>query len=279
MLAVNAEEIEKIMRDLNAASKVTCVLYDEQQRGILGYPHRMIPFCKTVRSEPGMEGKCLACDRAGFHAAFLKRDTHIYQCHMGLTECVVPIIKQGAIIGYIMMGQGVSRENLPKIEAYIESFPNPEKRELLRQQLSQMEVFTNEQLQAIANVARMCTSYLWLKELISLRGNPTAFAISEYISEHLSESLTVDSLCARFGISKTALYLLSTESFGSGITAYIQQQRIQRAMQMLEDGSHSVGDIADAVGFSDPNYFIKVFKAHTGYTPLRWRNRNTAAEQ
>ena len=149
----------------------------------------------------------------------------------------------------------------------------------LKQQLSQMEVFTNEQLQAIANVARMCTSYLWLKELISLRGNPTAFAISEYISEHLSESLTVDSLCARFGISKTALYLLSTESFGSGITAYIQQQRIQRAMQMLEDGSHSVGDMADAVGFSDPNYFIKVFKAHTGYTPLRWRNRNTAAEQ
>lgn len=279
MLAVNLEEIEKIMRDLNAASKVTCVLYDEQQRGILGYPHRMIPFCKAVRSEPGMVEKCYTCDRAGFHAAFLKRDTHIYQCHMGLTECAVPIIKQGAIIGYILMGQGVSREHLPEIKACIERFPNPEKRELLRQQLSQMEVFTDEQLQAIANVAQMCTSYLWLKELISLKQNPTAFAISEYISEHLQESLTIDALCARFGISKTALYLLSTESFGSGITAYVQKQRILRAMQLLEDGTQCIGDVAEAVGFADPNYFIKVFKAHTGYTPLRWRHRQSIADR
>jgi len=50
-------------------------------------------------------------------------------------------------------------------------------------------------------------------------------------------------------------------------------------MQLLEDGTQCIGDVAEAVGFADPNYFIKVFKAHTGYTPLRWRHRQSIADR
>ena len=40
---------------------------------------------------------------------------------------------------------------------------------------------------------------------------------------------------------------------------------------MLADTELQVAEIAGRVGYLDSNYFIKVFKKHTGVTPSKYR--------
>ena len=207
----------------------------------------LVAFCGRVRKIPELKERCFACDRHGFDKAKTNKGTCTYTCHMGLTECVAPIIKKGTIIGYLMLGQTVATENIGQIHKAISRFPLEAERMQLCEELKKLPHFSQKKLQAIANVAQMCTSYLWLMELITMRGNPTAFAIEEYIAAHLAEELSVELLCKEFGISKTSLYLLSQEHFGTGITLYICDKRMEKAMQLLEKKSMPVSDVAHTV--------------------------------
>jgi hypothetical protein len=62
------------------------------------------------------------------------------------------------------------------------------------------------------------------------------------------------------------------EYFGSlSFGEYIRKLRIDKSMELLSSGKHSVVEIAYLTGFSDQSYFTRVFKKHTGMTPSRYR--------
>ncbi|MBQ8757016.1 MAG: PocR ligand-binding domain-containing protein [Oscillospiraceae bacterium] len=271
MITKQTEKLRQVMKDLSLSTEVQCALFDEKGRIICEYPRQMVAFCGRVRQLPELKARCFACDRYGFDKAKANQGTCTYTCHMGLTECVAPIIKKGTVIGYLMLGQTVETENIEQIHKAIANFPEEAYRGKLREELKELPHFSRKKLQAIANVAQMCTSYLWLMDLITMRGDPTAFAIEEYITAHLADELSVELICKEFGISKTSLYLLSQEYFGTGITRYIRGRRMEKAMQLLEEKSMPVSNVAQAVGYMDASHFTRVFKQHTGCTPTKWQ--------
>ena len=58
---------------------------------------------------------------------------------------------------------------------------------------------------------------------------------------------------------------------GRSILDYVIFLRISEAERLIIEGSMSIGEIAEAVGFSDSNYFSRMFKRRTGYTPSAYR--------
>ncbi|MBQ8743088.1 MAG: helix-turn-helix transcriptional regulator [Clostridia bacterium] len=52
-----------------------------------------------------------------------------------------------------------------------------------------------------------------------------------------------------------------------GIVEYLSTVRVQNACTMMSQGSRSVGDIAFRCGFSDPQYFSRVFRKKMGMPP------------
>lgn len=52
---------------------------------------------------------------------------------------------------------------------------------------------------------------------------------------------------------------------------YLNDFRIQMAMQQLAAADKSITEISECCGFSSISYFGKVFKQHTGQTPLQYR--------
>ena len=59
---------------------------------------------------------------------------------------------------------------------------------------------------------------------------------------------------------------------GKGLPEYITEERIKLAKSLFEENMEApVGKIAQAVGFSDMNYFAKVFRKYTGQTPTQYR--------
>jgi len=58
---------------------------------------------------------------------------------------------------------------------------------------------------------------------------------------------------------------------GLSTTAYIRDQRLRMAIQRLEKSDDTISEIAYAVGFSSPSYFIKTFKETYSMTPSEYQ--------
>ena len=62
------------------------------------------------------------------------------------------------------------------------------------------------------------------------------------------------------------------EITGVSPNKYLMNLRINKAKEFLAETDMSVADISTLLGFSSLSYFIRIFKKHTGATPLNFRN-------
>ena len=64
---------------------------------------------------------------------------------------------------------------------------------------------------------------------------------------------------------------LFKQCFKVNFSAYLNEYRVNRARQLMLDPRLNMKDIGAAVGYSDANYFTRVFKRLTGQTPSEYR--------
>lgn len=94
--------------------------------------------------------------------------------------------------------------------------------------------------------------------------------ITEYIREHLSEPLTVQSIADHFHYSRARLSSLYKDATGISIGEFITDARIQEAKKMLHENVKSIAQISEELGFSSPQYFSYKFTKATGVPPSRY---------
>lgn len=88
-----------------------------------------------------------------------------------------------------------------------------------------------------------------------------------YIRENLSSELSLKLLAEEANFSPIYFHNLFKTSTGQTTHAYIQQQRIKKAMHLLVTTSMTLAQICFECGFSSQSYFNYVFKRATGCTP------------
>lgn len=94
--------------------------------------------------------------------------------------------------------------------------------------------------------------------------------IKKYVDEHFSEHhFSLEDICKNLSYNKKYISYLFKKHMGMGIIDYLNTIRIQNACTMMEQGFTSINDIADRCGYSDSQYFSKVFKNKMGITPTQ----------
>jgi len=73
------------------------------------------------------------------------------------------------------------------------------------------------------------------------------------------------------GYSEAYFCKLFKQCFRANFSAYLNEYRIEKAKAMMDNVRLSVKDISIACGYSDSNYFARVFKRITGQTPSEYR--------
>ncbi|MEM8423096.1 AraC family transcriptional regulator, partial [Morganella morganii] len=58
------------------------------------------------------------------------------------------------------------------------------------------------------------------------------------------------------------------------VSDYISSMKIKRAKSFLVSGKLSIKEISDVLGYCNYSYFIKVFKAKVGISPVDYKKRN-----
>ena len=97
----------------------------------------------------------------------------------------------------------------------------------------------------------------------------------QYIETHLSQSISVDTLCQLNGISRKYFVQLFSKETGQTVKQYIARIRCERAAELLENSQLLIHEISGYVGYEDSNYFTKVFKNVMGVSPQEYRKVKT----
>lgn len=93
------------------------------------------------------------------------------------------------------------------------------------------------------------------------------FTVLQIVEHHLCDNFTVEQLAHFANMSKSTFQRKFKQYTNLPVQKYIQDKRLDKALHLLKDGNSSVADICYACGFSDPNYFSKVFKQKFNQTP------------
>lgn len=90
----------------------------------------------------------------------------------------------------------------------------------------------------------------------------------EFIEKNISNTkLSVEDLSRELDISRVHLYRKVSAITGKSPSDFIRSIRLKRAAQLLETSKLSIAEVAYQVGFSNPKYFTKCFKAEFDMIP------------
>lgn len=94
-----------------------------------------------------------------------------------------------------------------------------------------------------------------------------------YIDFHYAEPLSLSFFADMCHVTKSYLSTLFKKETDSNITDYIHNVRIRHALVLLNSTSLPIHAIAAGCGYSDINYFIKIFKRLNGTSPKQYRSQ------
>jgi AraC family transcriptional regulator len=95
----------------------------------------------------------------------------------------------------------------------------------------------------------------------------------DYISENISEEITLGILAAIAGYSAFHFARKFALTMGISPGRYISQKRLESAMTELTAGQLPLAEIAFNAQFSSQASFTRAFRRATGLTPKEYRRR------
>jgi AraC-like DNA-binding protein len=95
--------------------------------------------------------------------------------------------------------------------------------------------------------------------------------VREYVEEHLSENIELETLADIAGLSKWHFARAFKQSVGTPPHFYLVQRRLERAQELLAETDLPLAQIALKIGFSDQSHFSRRFRTLLGLTPRSFR--------
>lgn len=120
---------------------------------------------------------------------------------------------------------------------------------------------------------------LGMSELPPIHGNETRYiegpirSSLDYLSNHITESIRLESLAAAAGYSLSRFKSKFKETVGVTPAEYVTMQKIELAKRRLIEGDESITELAYNLGYSSSNYFCSVFKKLMNCSPQNYRLR------
>lgn len=104
--------------------------------------------------------------------------------------------------------------------------------------------------------------------------NTTIGLIKDYISHHFQdESLSIKDISEHVFLSSSYVCTLFKNETGQTLNQYLTDYRIEKAKQLLANPRYKITNISTQVGYSNGNYFGKIFKKQVGMSPSEYRDK------
>ena len=135
-------------------------------------------------------------------------------------------------------------------------------KEFLRQRFSQLNYRTEDLPKEVQEAPGLNLDQTFLIKATGL------------VKANLSKEFNVDDLCMEMGMSRSSLYNKIKALTDRSPSDFIRQIRMTEAANLLKSKKHTVAEVSDMMGYSDPKYFTDIFKKHYGMTPSAYMKQS-----
>lgn len=259
---------------------------DEALRPFLAHTN---PYCMYIKSNQEHWHLCLSMIRGMYNRLEHTKATYFGVCHGGLGEYVVPVFSDDMLLGCI--NAGFFPVNASRVERRIchscaqePPLDANEARKLYKACIMTPTIDPADLLPGLELLAEYLSQTYRVFQQTHAKPNAAiryhtssedtilSHAI-EYIQQNSTNKITVCELAAFCLCSESYLSRIFKRRTGVNINTYINKVRIEQAKNNLILSDDSIADIASGVGFSDSNYFSRVFSQIIGIPPTEFRRR------
>lgn len=103
--------------------------------------------------------------------------------------------------------------------------------------------------------------------------NSYVLMAKEYVKENYQERITLEDISHRLFLHQAYFSAIFKKETGQNFIDFVNQVRVEKAVQLLKNTDYKIKVISDMVGFQSHSYFNKVFKNETGVTPVVFRRQ------
>lgn len=279
-ILVNSEKLRKLLTSLYMIAGIQTNIYDEHGEDIKLFGNHA-DFCRIINSTAAGHERCVQCDRAAVKCCAESRKPYRYRCHAGLKEVIIPIFDSGKPVAFLAFGQVL--DDTPYREQWNHTLTTLSWYDgdilELRDCFWRLIQLSDDKMHAYEDILCALTSYIQLERIICSTELSDEQRLEEYIDKHYMEKLSLKKISDDLHMGTTKLCALAKKLSGDGsVTKLTTNRRIAEAKILLYNKRLSVAEIAERVGFSDYNYFTKMFKKTVGVTPSQYRKQLRSGE-
>ncbi len=95
--------------------------------------------------------------------------------------------------------------------------------------------------------------------------------VTQYIALKCTETIRLRDAAQLVNFSESYFSMRFHQETGMSFSEYVTGERIRKAIEIMKTTDMSTDEIAEKVGYPNTNYFVKVFKKHTGKTISEFR--------
>jgi len=97
--------------------------------------------------------------------------------------------------------------------------------------------------------------------------------VRSYIEDNLDSSIRATDLAVHLQLSASHFFRAFRKTFGESPIAYIMQQRIRRAQELMLASQLPLSQVALECGMCDQPHFCRVFRRIVGVNPRAWQRQ------
>lgn len=139
-----------------------------------------------------------------------------------------------------------------------------------------------EQEQFMKNTIELLILSLYASESVEVQSRADSYSqhlkrkqltngIKDYLQQNLGRPIRLEDIARNFSYSPSTIKTVFHQETGNSIMFYYNQLRLERAKELLKENTHSVGEIAEQLGFHNASHFCNFFKKETGSSPNQYR--------
>lgn len=228
------------------------------------YNNHAIAYCTHIKGN--CRPACLEANRCAI-ARCAKEEAFSAVCHADMLEYHRGFSRNGQIVGVVSVSGWQApvptrRKTDEEAALYTLLAPPPENFDALDAKIAPLCIMLTAYLEQLPLLDTPSPSHAEFRQLLL------------YLNENHTR-VSLDELCAVFHRSRSHLSHLFQKHAGCSLHAYCNRLRVQDAEILLCSTTLSVTAIAQMLGFSDAAYFVRVFRAANGITPLAFRRAHT----
>lgn len=284
------DEITVLINSLRDLSGVGICYYDlrnffhYEKHGVKANRGHYCDFCVKARSLPNGKISCEKSDKnEAVELAKQYKEPFFFECHMGMRELVIPLMRDDLLLGLLFVGQCRGEDDREaEIKANAKKMAGePEELWALYRQLP---VLSQKNILNVGNILGQYFStkilnseLMWGEGAAHVVGGDLAYSMRLYVQNNYKLHLSLGEIAEEFNVNPSYASRCFSRKYGMTVTAYIMHVRLEKAKMFLVSTEIPIGNVALNIGFDDVNYFCRIFKRQEGCSPGQYRRQNKSA--